>query len=147
MKLIDIYLHSDINAEIKSHGKYNICIYYYQRRNSVILLIASFNFINLSTVRSIQRSKEVGLKKVSGPADRNSSGSLYLWVILCNRNLTFDQHYSLPAVEPGIQRLLGFKLAVPSYLNYNFLCQYRLVIIAVCGFSLRYLPGILSLKA
>ena len=34
-----------------------------------ILLIASFNFINLSTARSLQRAKEVGIKKTLG-ADR-----------------------------------------------------------------------------
>jgi putative ABC transport system permease protein len=35
-----------------------------------ILLIASFNFINLSTARSLQRAKEVGIKKTLG-ADRS----------------------------------------------------------------------------
>jgi putative ABC transport system permease protein len=36
-----------------------------------ILLIASFNFINLSTARSLQRAKEVGIKKTLG-ADRSN---------------------------------------------------------------------------
>jgi len=39
----------------------------------LILLIAAVNYMNLSTARSIQRAKEVGMRKVSAPACLNSA--------------------------------------------------------------------------
>lgn len=65
MPLQDIYLHSpDPGYKIKNRD-YNI-IYFSALLSIFILLIAWFNYINLATARSLTRSKEVGLRKVSG---------------------------------------------------------------------------------
>ncbi len=65
IKLTDIYLHSDVFSELGPRGNITY-IYLFSSVAALILLIACFNFMNLSTSRSIQRSKEVGLKKVLG---------------------------------------------------------------------------------
>jgi len=63
--LTTIHLHSDLIAELgpNSDVKY---IYIFSAIALFVLLIASINFMNLSTARSAGRSKEVGIRKVLG---------------------------------------------------------------------------------
>jgi putative ABC transport system permease protein len=64
-KLPDIYLHSNIDAEIAPNG--NITYLYIMGSIAFfVLLIACINFMNLSTARSMKRAKEVGIRKVLG---------------------------------------------------------------------------------
>jgi len=61
----DIHLHSDFDREIKPNGDIKY-VYIFSATALLILVIACFNFINLSTARSTNRSKEIGLRKVVG---------------------------------------------------------------------------------
>lgn len=63
--MTDIYLRTDFN-QTPSRMNY---VYTLSAIAALILLIACINFTNLSTARSIKRSREVGLRKVVG-ADR-----------------------------------------------------------------------------
>jgi putative ABC transport system permease protein len=64
-----IHLHSHLMAEIEPNSDINY-VYTFMAIAAFILLIACINFMNLSTARSVNRSKEVGLRKVVG-ANRN----------------------------------------------------------------------------
>ena len=64
-KVTDIHLHSQLDSEIESNGNINN-VYMMGVIGLFIILIACFNFINLSTARATKRSKEVGLRKVAG---------------------------------------------------------------------------------
>jgi len=61
----DIHLHSNMTGELASNGDINY-VYVFAGVALFILLIACFNFSNLSTARSLTRAKEVGLRKVMG---------------------------------------------------------------------------------
>lgn len=61
----DIYFHSDMNSELKPQGDIDQ-VYLFAVIALLIMLIACFNFMNLSTARSIHRAKEVGVRKVFG---------------------------------------------------------------------------------
>jgi len=63
--LTDIHLTSDLSAEILANGNQTI-VYIFSATALIILLLAIINYINLSMAASLQRSKEVGLKKVLG---------------------------------------------------------------------------------
>ncbi len=63
--LEDIYLHSDVTSELGANGSYTF-IKVFIAVGVLILFIACFNFINLSTARASWRAKEVGMKKVLG---------------------------------------------------------------------------------
>ena len=67
-KLTDIHLKSNLEGEIGPTGDESY-IYIFSFVAIFILLIACINFMNLSTARSENRAKEVGIRKVIG-ADR-----------------------------------------------------------------------------
>ena len=64
-KVTDIHLHSQLDSEVESNGNINN-VYMMGVIGIFIVLIACFNFINLSTARATKRAKEVGLRKVVG---------------------------------------------------------------------------------
>ncbi|MEM8567954.1 MAG: ABC transporter permease [Bacteroidota bacterium] len=61
----DIHLYSQLSSEVEQNGDI-LLIRILTAVAVLILLIACFNFINLTTARSAWRSKEVGVKKVLG---------------------------------------------------------------------------------
>jgi len=63
--LTDIHLHSDLLAELEPNSDVKY-IYIFSAIALFVLLIASINFMNLSTARAAGRSKEVGIRKVLG---------------------------------------------------------------------------------
>ncbi len=64
-KVTDIHLYSHLDDEVEVNGNINN-VYMMGVIGLFIILIACFNFVNLSTARATKRSKEVGLRKVVG---------------------------------------------------------------------------------
>ncbi len=65
--LLDLHLHSTSQYELKEKGNIQY-VYIFSVIALFILLIACVNFMNLSTARSSNRAKEVGVRKVLGSA-------------------------------------------------------------------------------
>lgn len=65
MPLTDIHLHSNKSYEVESNGDITY-VYIFSVIAALILLIACVNFMNLSTARSANRAKEVGIRKAAG---------------------------------------------------------------------------------
>ncbi len=63
--LTDIHLHSDRQFELSPSGNIQY-VYIFSAVALFILLIACINFMNLTTARSANRAKEVGIRKVLG---------------------------------------------------------------------------------
>ena len=64
-KVTDIHLRSHLDDELEANG--NITnVYMMSLIGLFIVLIACFNFVNLSTARATKRAKEVGMRKVVG---------------------------------------------------------------------------------
>ncbi|MHA4807130.1 ABC transporter permease [Flavitalea flava] len=70
MPLTDIHLHSNFKGEFESNGSLQ-SVYIFLVIAVLILLIACFNFVNLSTARSVGRSREVGVRKILGSSRRD----------------------------------------------------------------------------
>ncbi len=63
--LKDIHLHSDKLGELEANGSIQY-VYIFSAIALFILILACINFMNLSTARSANRAKEVGVRKVMG---------------------------------------------------------------------------------
>lgn len=68
--LTQIHLHSNIKDELGTNGSIQY-VYIFSAIAIFILLIACVNFMNLSTARSSNRAKEVGVRKVFGSLRNN----------------------------------------------------------------------------
>ncbi|MDB5231297.1 MAG: macrolide transporter permease [Chitinophagaceae bacterium] len=86
-----------------------------------ILLIASFNFINLSTARSLQRAKEVGIKKTLG-ADRS-----HLFMQFMFESLLIIIFSTIVAVSLAFIALPGLNWFAGKDLSVNALFSPRMV--------------------
>jgi len=80
----DIHLSSHLNDEAEAPGS-AINVYIFTVVAILIILIASLNYINLTTAQSANRAKEVGVRKVIGAA----RGSLIMQFICESLLLTF----------------------------------------------------------
>lgn len=65
MPLTDVHLHSDRMAELEVNGNVQY-VYVFGVVALLLLIIACINFMNLSTARSANRAREVGIRKVMG---------------------------------------------------------------------------------
>jgi len=63
--LATIYLHSNLQDQPKKSGN-ALSLYFLLLAAVVVLIIAWINYINLFTSRSVARSREVGIRKVTG---------------------------------------------------------------------------------
>ncbi len=79
--LNDVYLQSDFNVDIGRMGNQNYVILFGLIAVFIIVL-ASINFMNLSTARSANRGKEVGVRKVLGSYRSNLVGQFLTESIL-----------------------------------------------------------------
>ncbi len=99
--LEDLYLHSDLTYEPHVNGNFEL-IKLLAIISVLILLVAWVNYVNLYTARSIQRSKEIGIRKVMGSSRRQ-----LIWQFLAEALLV-----------NGLSVVLGlglFLLAIPWF--------------------------------
>ena len=101
-----------------------------------ILLIACFNFTNLSTARSLTRAKEVGLRKVVGAreaADETIFKRNSILCIDCSCHCSYYCLFVLPVFNQFSDRQLSFDF------NHNlFTCYHVVFTCIVCRFAGRH---------
>jgi putative ABC transport system permease protein len=143
--LTDIHLYSALRGEFKDNGDIRL-IYFYAAIGMIILLVACINFINLASAHSLNRSLEVGIRKVLG-ADRRQvmrqflgESLLYSWLALpvallvvryflpvfdtlTNSNLSFSRLGSLYSIAAlvGITSIIGILSgSYPAFFGSSF---------------------------
>ena len=128
--LKDVYFDDAAFDGIK-HGDKTV-VYIFLSVAVLILLIACINFMNLSTIRAAERSKEVGLRKVLGALRNNLvwqfiGESVLLTLISCVFAVVL-----LVLTMPWYNQLLGYSLTVSW--NTPPLWLFLAVVILVVGF-------------
>jgi len=109
--LNDIYFEPSTAFDNVKHGDKNV-VYIFISIAILILIIACINFMNLSTIRAVERSKEVGLRKVLGAMRYNLvlqfiGESVLLTMISCLLSISL-----LLLLLPAYNHLLGYTLSV-----------------------------------
>lgn len=117
--LPDIHLTSNRDAEWRSNGSLAV-VYTFSAVAFVVLLIACVNFMNLTTARSTQRAREVGIRKVVG-ARRNQVtaqflGESVLLTAIAMLLAVAIVELTLPAFAAFLEKPLTFSLADPATL-------------------------------
>lgn len=132
--LHDIYFEPHSQFDDVKHGDKKV-VYIFLSIAILILVIACINFMNLSTIRAVDRSKEVGLRKVLG-AQRTQltyqfiGESLLLTFISCLLSIAI-----LQLLMPLYNQLLGYTLTVSwdSWPIYTFLATIIVVVGLLAG--------------
>lgn len=132
--ITDIHLHSRMVGEIEENGDITY-VYIFSGIALFVLLIACLNFMNLSTVRSLKRAKEVGLRKVVG-AERQQLVKQFLGESILVSFFALILSLVITVLTlPVFNELSGRTLHVNAGANYSFI----LLLIILTG-----LVGILS---
>lgn len=72
----DIYLKSDFSYDFVEHGNIKN-VYAFSFIALIVLLIASINFMNLTTAKSANRAREIGVRKVQGAHKKHLVAQFY----------------------------------------------------------------------
>lgn len=128
--LKEIYFENAAFDSVK-HGSKTV-VFVFLSIAVLILLIACINFMNLSTVRAADRSKEVGLRKVLGALRNNLvwqfiGESVLLTTISCLFSVGL-----LLLLMPWYDQLLGYSLAVSWHTLPVYL--FLVAVIVIVGF-------------
>jgi len=119
-KLSDIHLRSHLDNEIEENGDIER-IYIFSAIALFILLIASINYMNLSTARSALRAKEIGIRKVIG-AERKEIISQFLSESVLITWVAFALAIVLTIILlPFINKFSNQYLSVTSLLHWRIL--------------------------
>ncbi len=130
MPLGDIHLHSNKSYELEPNGNISY-IYIFSFIAILILIIACVNFMNLSTARSANRAKEVGIRKVAG----STKGHLITQFLTESVLLSFFSLLLALAIAllllPMFNQLAGKELHAGSLFSLRFLSLLVLLVFLV----------------
>lgn len=119
-RLTDIHLRSHLDTELEANGNINN-VYMMGAIALFIILIACFNFVNLSTARATKRMKEVGLRKVVG-AYKHQLVSQFLSESVLTALLALAVAVALTAVSLGwLNEFTGKNLQLNLITHANFI--------------------------
>jgi putative ABC transport system permease protein len=127
--LKDIYFEKHGAFDSVNHGDLNV-VFIFISIAALILLIACINFMNLSTIRAMERSKEVGLRKVMGALKKNLiwqfiGESILITMISCVLAL-----FILRLAMPAYSAFLGYELSVSWASPYLYLFLGGVILVA-----------------
>jgi len=139
--LTSIHLHSHLNFEISENGDIKY-IYIFSTIALLILAMACINYMNLSTARAGQRSREVGVRKVVG-AHRRHLAHQFLGESLLFSGLATATAFVLAAlVLPSFSSLTGRELSLRMFAGYQYAAQV-IIMMLVVGLAAGGYPALL----
>ncbi|MDX2246493.1 MAG: ABC transporter permease [Bacteroidia bacterium] len=110
--LTDIHLKSDLDVDFSPNSDI-VYVWIFSAIAIIILLIASINFMNLSTARSANRAKEVGVRKVLGSVRGNLISQFLVESILITFIAFVVAVILAEAFLPAFNQISGKSLVLP----------------------------------
>ena len=110
--LTDIHLKSNLMAEIGTNGDITY-VWLFGGIAVIILIIACINFMNLSTARSANRAREVGIRKVMGSVRGNLIGQFLVESVIVSIVAFALAILLAELLMPVFNNLSGKELSIP----------------------------------
>ena len=126
----DIHLKSNLDAELEPNGNITF-LYIFSALAILILVVAGINFMNLSTARAAQRSKEVGIRKIMG-SDRQLlirqflTESVLLSILGMSMALLI-----IEVILPSVNRYMDLNLHINQLANFKSIALLAFLSLAV----------------
>ncbi|MFO7668163.1 MAG: ABC transporter permease [Bacteroidales bacterium] len=117
--LRSIHLNSDFMFEAEPNGNAR-SVYALIAISIFLVIIAWINFINLSSARSLERAREVGMRKVNGALRSQVLGQFLMESFLMNIIAIFIAFFLVMALGPAFSRLTGQMLDYSVGMNPGF---------------------------
>ena len=131
MPLKDIHLHSNLQWQLGAGGNIQY-IYIFSAIALFILLLACVNFMNLSTARSANRAREVGVRKVLGSSRKYLIGQFLSESIMVTLAAAIIALLAAWALLPLFNQVSGKQLAITAQ-TFTRLLPSLFIIIVVVG--------------
>lgn len=138
--LPSIHLNSNLNGEYEANGnetyvKIFILIAFF------ILLIASINFMNLSTAKSANRAKEVGIRKVSGATKTGLMRQFLVESVVISLIALILGMVIIESILPYYRNLIDKPLGIQYFNNVKVIPSLIILAVVIGIFSGLY-PGL-----
>ena len=114
--LTKIHLISDLEAELKPNGSLK-SVYIFAVIAIFILVIACINFINLSTARSVERAKEVGIRKTFGSEKKSLIMQFLLESVLISLFSVLIAVAMIALLLPLFNKVSGKELSIRYFID------------------------------
>ncbi|MDP4148197.1 MAG: ABC transporter permease [Bacteroidota bacterium] len=132
MPLTDIHLHS-VNKQYEIEANGNVThVYIFSVIALLIVLIACVNFMNLSTARSANRAKEVGIRKVAGSLRSNLIAQFLTESVLISSFSLLLAIGLAAALLPLFNELAGKTMSVATFFS-TWLFPVMLALVVIVG--------------
>jgi putative ABC transport system permease protein len=129
--LTDIHLKSNRQYELGSNNSITY-IYIFSAIALFVLLIACINFMNLSTARSANRAREVGVRKVLGSSRKSLIAQFMAESLLVTLFATIIAVLTAWALLPLFNHMSGKELSI-SLQTFTWLLPSLIIIIIIVG--------------
>lgn len=126
--LKDIHLYSNYPGEAEANGDAKV-VYFLLLLSFATILIAWVNYINLSTARSLERAKEVGLRKVNGATRNQLIGQFLIESFVLNLFAVILALGIADLVIPGFNNYTGLEIKMTLYSKISFWLGLFIVIV------------------
>jgi len=114
--LTKIHLISDLEAELRPNGSMS-AVYIFAIVAVFILFLACINFINLSTARSVERAKEVGIRKTFGSEKRSLISQFLIESVLVSLLSMLLAFALIILLIPAFNTISGKELTISYFLQ------------------------------
>jgi putative ABC transport system permease protein len=119
MPVMDIHLDSDFIGEFKSNGSRD-SVYFLGVVALLIIVIAWINYINLSTTKSVERAREVGVRKVMGGFRQQLIQQFLIESLALNLTASVVAIAVVLLITPWFGQVVGRELGYELFLSPSF---------------------------
>lgn len=128
--ITDIHLTSHIRWELENNGNV-LYVYILSGTLAFIMLIVVINYVNLTTAKSMERAREIGVRKTLGAISSNLSFQFYLEsIVFCLSAMLIALVASYLFLD-GFNFLTGKEFKIDSIFNVTFLLKSVLLSIGI----------------